>query len=126
MRLGGHVGQASMEYTLQGNLGQDPEGFDWLGTSWSHRTEGKMETMPCGGLRFGLINRPMIEMSLSVMRISLFPLPIWRERDNELLVLEFGGKPRRVAYSCDIFTRVFCSMSVVRYFLYREIVISGE
>ena len=34
----------------------------------------------------GLSDRPMVEMPLSVMRITLFPLLVWSERDNELLV----------------------------------------
>ena len=63
--------------------------------------------MPCGGLWSGLNDRPMVEMSLSVTIITLFPLVVRSKRDNELLVSEFGGKSCEVAYSCDIFGKVF-------------------
>ena len=56
-------------------------------------TQGKVEMMYCGGLRSGLSDRPMAGMSLSVTRITMFPLLVWIERDNTLPISEFGGNP---------------------------------
>ena len=49
--------------------------------------------MPCGGLRSRFSDRPVNEISLSVTRITLFPLPVWSERDSELLVSELDVNP---------------------------------
>lgn len=82
--------------------------------------------MLCGGLRSGLSTPPIVEMSLPVTRIALFPCSVWSERDNMFPVSEFGGKPCGLAYSCDIFIRVFWSTSAARYLLYHKGVRSGD
>ena len=53
----------------------------------------------CGGLRSGLSDRPIVETSLSVTRITLFLFPVWSEGDNKFSVSKFGGKPCGVAFS---------------------------
>ena len=50
-----------------------------------------------GGLRSELSNRPIVEMSLSVTRVVLFPFHVRGRRAIELLVSELGGKPGGVA-----------------------------
>ena len=76
-----------------------------------------------GGLRSEMSNRPIVEMSIFVTRVTLFSFPMRSKRDNELPVFEFGGKPCGVAYGCDLFHQsiwvvclprgVSCTMRVI-------------
>ena len=77
-------------YLMRG-LSFGSRGVDWWAASWSGRTCGKVEVIRGGGLRYGLSDQPIVEMSHPVTKITLFPLLVWSERDNELPVLEFGG-----------------------------------
>ena len=73
------------------------ERFYWWDASWSRKTQGWVEMMLIGGSRSELSNRPIDETSPSVTRVALSPFPRRSKRDNEIPVLEFGGKPRGVA-----------------------------
>ena len=53
--------------------------------------------VPCGGLWFEMSFRPILEMSLPVTRVVLFPFYARSRRDIELPVSELGGKPYGVA-----------------------------
>ena len=50
-----------------------------------------------GRIRSGLSDRPIVEMSLSVTRVVLFPFPVRSRRDIDFPVSELGGKPCGVA-----------------------------
>ena len=72
-----------------------------------------------GGLQYELNDEPIVEMSLSVTRVALFPFPVRSRRDIELPIFDFVGKPHRVAYGCDLFTRVFGQYLCYELFLIR-------
>nr|KAJ0226371.1 hypothetical protein LSAT_V11C100049660 [Lactuca sativa] len=87
---------AQIESTLECSRGLAPENYQ----------STKTIKLVYGELRVELRSQPIVEMSLSgqELRYSRFRGKAKKYRDSGFRV---GVRPRRVAYGCDLFTKVF-------------------
>ena len=80
-----------------------------------------------GELRSELRNWPIVEMSLSVIRVALFPFPVRSAGENELPVSELEVNPMEKHMVVSFSPEYLSSMSTAKYFhSMRELLVGTE